>query len=211
MAEVVLALSSSITEAYKSLLSTLPPFAESFINLFLLVILVVVYSIFIWKFYKFISKRNIIELNLNQYNRYEHPFLVKLFAGIFYLLEYIVILPFLIFFWFSIFTLFLVFLTNNIAINLVLIISATIIGAIRMTAYYNEDLSKDLAKLLPFTLLAISITTPNFFNMERVLNHISQLPAFFSEIIIYFVFIMILEIILRFFEFIFSLFGLEEE
>tara|TARA_Y100000034_G_scaffold54708_1_gene67012 strand:+ start:17760 stop:18410 length:651 start_codon:yes stop_codon:yes gene_type:complete len=202
--------STSFLETYNSFISTLPFFAQKFINLFLIVLLIVIYSIFIWKFYRFIAKKNIIELSLNKYNKAEHPLLAKLLAGIFYFIEYILILPFLIFFWFSIFTIFLIFLTENLAIENLLIISAIIIASIRMVSYYNEDLSRDLAKLLPFTLLAISIINPKFFDINRIFNNFSEILGFFNEIIIYLAFIIILEIILRFFDFIFSLFGIED-
>ncbi|MBT96877.1 hypothetical protein CMI49_02165 [Candidatus Pacearchaeota archaeon] len=207
---VIYTLSTAFIDTYNSFISTLPPLAQKFINLFLIVLLIVIYSIFIWKFYRFIATKDIIRLNLNRYNRAEHPLLAKLFAGIFYLLEYILILPFLIFFWFSIFTIFLIFLTENLAIENLLIISAIIIASIRMVSYYNEDLSKDLAKLLPFTLLAISIINPKFFDINRIFNNLSEITGFFNEIIIYLAFIIILEMILRFFDFIFSLFGLED-
>ncbi len=195
---------------YQDFFASLPPFAGNFFNFLILVLLVVIYSIFIWKFYKFIAKKDILSLDLNKYNKSTHPFFAKVSAGFFYFIEYIIILPFLIFFWFAIFTLFLIFLTQELEINTLLIISATIVAAIRMTSYYKEDLSKDVAKLLPFTLLAITILTPNFFNVERIINHLNQLPNFFGNIAYYLLFIIILEIILRFFDFIFSLFGLEE-
>lgn len=211
MAEVVNSISSGLSLAYSQFLSWLPNWAQNFVNLFLLVLVIVIYSIFIWKFYRFIAKKNIFELNLNQYNRSEHPVISKFFAGLLYFLEYIVIMPFLIFFWFGIFTLFLVLMTEDIQISALLIISATIISAIRMTAYYKEDLSKDLAKLLPFTLLGLTVTKPGFFNFDRILIHIQQIPTFLNDIIIYLGFIIVLEIILRTFQIIFSLFGIEDE
>ncbi|MAH03637.1 hypothetical protein CMI39_02515 [Candidatus Pacearchaeota archaeon] len=202
--------SASFIEIYNSFISTLPFFAQKFINLFLIVLLIVIYSIFIWKFYRFIAKKDIIKLNLNKYNKSQNPLLTKIFAGIFYFIEYLLILPFLIFFWFSIFTIFLIFLTENLVIENLLVISAIIIASIRMVSYYNEDLSKDLAKLLPFTLLAISIINPKFFDINRIFNNFTEIPGFFSEILIYLAFIIILEIILRIFDFIFSLFGIED-
>lgn len=202
---------AGILEAYNSFLLLLPAWAQNFINLFLLVLLVVIYAVFVWKFYRFVAKKNIIGLNLRKYSRAEHPFFAKLIASGLYLIEYIIILPFLIFFWFAIFTLFLIFLTENLEIGTLLIISATIIAAIRMTSYYNEDLSKEIAKLLPFMLLAISLLSPNFFNFERIFSHFSELPNFFGNIAYYLLFIIILEVILRFFDFIFSLFGVGEE
>jgi len=211
MEGVIAGFGTKLIGVYDSFILTLPSWAQHFIALFLLVLLIVAYSIFIWKLYRFVAKKNIFELNLNQYNKSEHPVLEKFLASIFYIFEYIIILPFLIFFWFAIFTIFLIFLTENLEIQNLLIISATIIAAIRMTSYYNENLSKDLAKLLPFTLLAVSILNPDFFNIERIISHFSRIPEFFNQIIIYLLFIIILEIILRFFEFVFSLFDVGEK
>ena len=202
-----------LMEAYNSALALLPMWAQNFVGLFLLVLLIVIYSVFIWKFYRFVSTKNIINLNLNKYNKYEHPFFSKLVAGILYLVEYIIILPFLIFFWFAIFTFFLILLTQNLEIQTILVISATIIAAIRITSYiprYGEDLAKEIAKLLPFTLLAVAITTGGLISFEKAITHLQTIPQTFSSILTYLAFIIILEILLRFFDFIFSLFGLEE-
>lgn len=199
---------------YHDFIASLPPFAGNFFNFFILVLLIVIYSIFIWKFYRFIAKKNVLGLDLNKYNKSKHPIFTKLLAGSLYFVEYIIILPFLIFFWFAIFTLFLLVLTQNQDISQILIISATVIAAIRMTSYYKENLSQEIAKILPFTLLAISVLNPNFFleaqYIERIFSQLSQIPSFFSQIAYYLLFIIILEVILRLFDFIFSLFKLEE-
>jgi len=201
---------TNLLETFNLLIGILPPFSQNFIKLFILVLFVVVYSIFIWKFHKFIATKNILGLNLSKYNKAEHPVLIKIIAAGLYLIEYIIFLPFLIFFWFSIFTLFLIFLTKNISLQNLLFISAITISVIRMTSYYNEDLSKEFAKLLPFTLLAVAILNIGFFNIERIFAHFNELSNFFEEIIIYFLFIAILEIILRFFDFLFSILGVNE-
>jgi hypothetical protein len=65
--------------------------------------------------------------------------------------------------------------------------------------------------MLPFTLLVIAMTNGNFFNIERVLSQLSQIPIFLDSFLMYLVFIFLLEIVLRFLGFLFSLFGLEEE
>lgn len=209
MAEVV-GFGATLVNLYNSFIAVLPPWLQTFVNLFLLVLVVTIYAIFVWKLYRFVAKKNLIELNLNQYNKSQKPFATKLTAGFFYFLEYIVILPFLIFFWFAVFTIFLILLTDGLVTSALLIISAVIIGAIRMTAYYKEDLSKDLAKLLPFTLLAISMTKAGFFNFERILTKLTEIPNFFGDILHYLLFIIVLEVILRVFDMIFSLFGVEE-
>src|SRR3972149_1424630 len=211
MAEAATGIILDIINAYNGFLSNMPAGTRSFINLFLLVILIVAYSIIFWKFYRFIATKNIFGLNLNKYNKSNHRTVEKLLAGLLYFVEYIIIIPFLIFFWFAILTFFLLLLTVSIDIDIILIISALVISAIRMTSYYKEDLSRELAKLLPFNLLAIAMLTPGFFNLERILENFSLLSGFFDKVIAYLIFMIVLEIVLRFFDFIFSLFGLEEE
>jgi len=187
---------------------------QSFFNLFFLALLIVIYAVFIWKFHRFIARRNIFELNLSKYNTAEHPVLVRIVAVFLYFLEYIILMPILIFFWFVVFTVFLIFLTEELPVNTVLLLSVTVIAAIRMCSYlpnYGENVAKEVAKLLPLTLLAVSLVTRGFFDFERILEQLSQIPSFFSLILNYLLFIIILEIILRFFEFIFSLLNLEDE
>lgn len=199
-------------EAYKSLLSVAPASFQSFISLFLVVILMVIYSVFIWKLDKLIGTKNILKLNLNQYNTSDHPVLYKVVASLFYLLEYIIILPILILFWFGVLSIFLI-LVLNLDIKVILFISAAVIATVRMLAYiprYGEGLAKEIAKLLPLNLLAIALLTPQFFNIERILGNISKLGEFFSVILGYLLFITILEILLRFFEFLLDLLGLKD-
>lgn len=204
-------ISTGLIDVYQGFIAASPPYVANLFNLLFLVLLVFVYSVFVWKFYRFISTKNLLKLDLSQYNKMQHPAAAKTIAWLFYFVEYILILPFLIFFWFVAFTFFLIILTDNLDVKTVLVISATVIVVIRMTAYYKEDLSKDVAKMLPFTLLSVSILNPGFFNVERIITHLTKLPEFFGEITLYLVFIIIIEAVLRFFDFIFSLFGLEEE
>ncbi|MBU2053074.1 MAG: hypothetical protein ABIJ14_00410 [Nanoarchaeota archaeon] len=213
MVGVINSFSEGILKIYNLLTSVLPSWAQNFINLFLLVLIVVAYAIFVWKFYKFISRKNPLGLNLNKYNKIEHSFFSRLITGVLYFVEYILILPFLIFAVFSVFTFFLIILTQNQDISQILVISAVIIATIRMTAYYKEGLSQDIAKLLPFTLLAVAALNPNTFSqsqyLETILNHFSQIPNFFGQIKFYLLFIIILEIILTFFDYVISLFDFQ--
>lgn len=210
--EVINGIGDSLIAGYNSLLSGMPTWVQNFIELFMLVILVFLYALLVWKFYRFIATKNIFHLNLTKYNRSEHPVLTKLLAAGLYLLEYIIIVPFLIFFWFAIFTLFLIVLTESLEISAILMVSATIIAAIRMAAYYKEDLAKEVAKLLPFTLLAVAILDyTKVFDFGRIVSHFASIPQFWSTIFDYFIFILLLEIILRFFDFLFIALGFQSE
>lgn len=201
---------SALAINYQNFLNILPTWVQTFVNLFLLVIVVVLYAVFFWKLYRFISKKNILELNLNQYNKSEHPFLSKLFAGMLYFVEYILIMPLLIFFWFAIFTIFMILLTEGLEVSSLLIISAVIVGAVRMLSYYKEDNSREISKLLPLTLLGVAMTKQGFFDFERILERISQIPDFYTNILYYILFIIVLEVVLRAFDLIFSLFEVED-
>ncbi len=208
---------ADFVESYGEFHGTLSPLVQDFIILFILVILVVTYTVFVWKLRGFISTKNIFKFNLNRYNRSSHPVLAKIFASGFYLLEYIFIIPFIIFFWFVTFTFLLMMIVEeSMAISTILFISAIVVAAIRMTAYiprYGEKLSEDVAKLLPFTFLGIALLDPGIFTelLGRISLRFENLLLFFTEIINYLIFIVSLEILLRFFEFIFNIAGITEE
>ena len=210
MAEEVIS-SSALLDSYQLVISTLPPIFQNFVNLFLIVFIIFIYSVFIWRFHKFIAHKNIFGLNLNKYNLSEEPAMQKFLHGSFYFLEYMIILPFIILFWFGILAVFLISLTENLEISAILIISATVVASIRMAAYYREDVAREIAKLLPFTLLAVSLTNPGFFDISRIISQFSQIFLSFGQIAGYVLFVVTVEFILRFFDFTFSLFGIEEE
>lgn len=201
---------TAITLAYGDFANSLPFWAHTSLNIFLISLVIVIYSILIWNFYRFVARKNIITLNLKKYNSSENPLRSRLVGIGLYTLEYIIILPFLVVFWFIVFTAFLVLLTQGLPVNTILIISTTVLVAIRMTAYYKEDLSKDLAKLLPFTVLGIAITQSRVFDFNAVLSKFFEIPSFFNYLTVYIVFIIAIELILRFTENFFITTGIEE-
>jgi hypothetical protein len=203
-------ISSQVSEIYNQIIFNFPPWLQNFLNILFLIVLVTLFCIFVWKVYTIMAKKNIIKLNLNKYNKSSHPVLVKFLEGIFYLLEYMIILPFLVLSWFTVFTFFLLFLTKGLEVQTVLLISTVIIVAIRATAYYREELSKELAKLLPFTLLAVSMTEKGFFDFQEILSKVSQLPSFFGSILSYILIIIALEIVLRAFDLLLYSLGLKD-
>jgi len=175
--------------------------ANLMLTLIFFTAVIVLYSVFVFYFYRFLAKKNIIELNLNQYNQYSNPFTIKLFAAISYIIEYIIILPILTFFWFAILSILILLLSKGLEISTILLISAALVASVRVTAHVSEDLSKDLAKMLPFTLLAIAITTSGFFDINALFSRIQEIPSLFSNIPYYLIFIVAIELIMRVFTF----------
>ena len=191
------ATSNFLSTAYNYIAESIPEKYRVFLILGFYIILMAIYCIFIWKFYKFLARRDIIRIDLSKYNTSTHPGLRKFFATLLFLAQYIIILPFLISFWFIVLALFLLILAKNQDIRNVILVSAALIGSTRLTAYISEDLSKDLAKMLPFTLLGIFLIDPNFFSVTEFISKIYDIPNLLSDIFYYLVFIFLLEIVLR--------------
>ncbi|MBS3084949.1 hypothetical protein J4411_03490 [Candidatus Pacearchaeota archaeon] len=210
MAEVISSIIPSLSEFYLSIILNLPGWAQTFLNLFFISLMVVIYSVFIWKFYMWVAKKNILELNLSKFNKSEHAVISKIIGGLIYFLEYLIILPFVVFLWFGVFTIFLILLTDTLEVNTILVIGVVIVAAIRMTAYYKENLSKELAKLIPLTLLVVAISQ-GLFNFPKFLEQIQIIPSFISDIWVYLIFIIVLEFILRLLDIIFLAFDLYDE
>jgi len=190
-------LNETLSNIYLAFSEQIPQSYMPYIILAFYTVIIAIYSMFIWKFYKFLARKNILQLNLNQYNRTEHPFLNKFLASVFFLLEYIIIVPIIVFFWFSILSVFVLLLSKNQSVSQILIISAAIIAATRIAAYYSSELSKELAKMFPFTVLAIFLLEPDFFSIEKSIARFSEIPSLFGNILIYLVFIALLEVVMR--------------
>ena len=188
---------SGFVDGYSDLFTVLPEEYFSLVNVFIFAVLISLYAVFTWKFYRLLSKKDILSLNLSQYNNVGHPLLKKLVAISLYLIEYIIIMPALIFFWFGILALIILLLSQSLEIGQVIIVSAAMVAAIRILAYYEEDLSKDMAKMFPFTILAIFILSPEFFSLERVANNLTLIPELFTKIMYFLVLIVAIEFLLR--------------
>jgi len=161
-----------------------------------------VYSFFIFKLYRFIARRDVFKQASRDKDGTNREGIRKFFAYGVYIFKHIFFLPIIIFFWFVALSVILAFLSRQDSIQIVLLISIALIATIRVMAYYNEDLSKDLAKMLPFALLGIFLVDISFFSAENSLNTIYQIPGLWNILIYYFIFLILLEIILR------SLFGI---
>jgi len=181
----------------ESIQQLIPPYYRVFDSLIFFTILILIYSIFVFYFYKFLAKKNILGLDLSQYNIYKKSRFYKLLASVLYFVEYILLLPLLSLIWFAFLSIFLIILSKSPSITTILTISASLVGAVRITAYLSEDLSKDLAKMLPFVLLAFFLVGETFFDPSLIIQRALNIQYIFSNLFIYVVFIIGLEIILR--------------
>ncbi|UCD13769.1 MAG: hypothetical protein JSW60_09480 [Thermoplasmatales archaeon] len=158
---------------------------SAFVSLFYLIIAIAIYSILIWHFYRFIARRNCFQISMKKY-----PKVVGF-------LKYFFIFPFVAYLFFMGFSLLMLFLTRGYEIEAVLSTSFAIIVAIRITAYYSEDLSKDVAKMLPFALLGIFLVNPSYYRFDDIMDRVYSLPEFFTLAIQFILIIILVEWILR--------------
>ncbi len=180
--------------------------------LFLFVIAMVIYSVFIFKFYRFIATRDIFEFNLQQYHsRAQWAWLKKTLYLFLYFLEYVILFPIFVSIWFVTFAVLLMFLSRTPNTNLILLIAMAIVSSVRITAYYDEDLSKDLAKMLPFGLLAVLLVDISFISYTTLQTALLDSLTFVDTILYYLLFAIIIEFVLRIFTFIFVSDEIQEE
>lgn len=159
------------------------------------------YGIFIFHFYRFIARRDIFSFDLERRlaeGSYRSdgrrssaaPRVVAYIATKFF------IFPVMVFAWFLAYSMFILLLTQDMRPDRVFFVASILIIGIRMAAYYSEDLSKDLAKIIPFAILGIFLFDQRFFTVEDVVLNISYIPQFVVEIAAFLIIAFVLEIVL---------------
>jgi len=161
-----------------------------------------VYSVFVFKFYRFLGRKEIFKLDLEKYSGKKHGGVKKFFSGLMYVIKYVLLFPLFIFFWFAMISILLMVMAKGQTAAQILLISMALVATIRITAYYHEGLSHDLAKMLPFALLGVFLINIGFFTFDAPMEMINQIPALAMTIGYYLVFIIALEFILRIVSFI---------
>jgi hypothetical protein len=154
-----------------------------------------IYAIFIFKFYRFVAKRDIFTFKNKKQEK--HKTFEKTTGVLSYLIKHIIIFPVLIFFWFAVFAALLAFLSKSQSIESILLISFVVVSTIRVTAYYHEDLSRDLAKMLPFALLAVFIVDITYFTIDHSIEVITSMPSYWKTLVYYMGFAIVLETVLK--------------
>ena len=75
--------------------------------------------------------------------------------------------------------------------------ATTTIAASRVSAYYNEDLSRDVAKLIPLSLLGLFLVDSTYFSLEDTLAKFFSVPSFVHVILQSLIFLVVLEFIVQ--------------
>ena len=174
--------------------------AEAFYVLkpaFFYMIGVAFYGLFLFKFYHLLARKDILKFNSNDYGKGSYPTVDRTAGFFLYFLQVLVLFPLIVFFWFAVLIIFIAFLSKNQSVENIMLSAMAIVGATRIASYYNEELSKDLAKLLPLVLLGVFLIDISFFSFNQTWTILLQTVQQWKILIYYLVFIIILEVILR--------------
>ncbi|MEM2160752.1 MAG: hypothetical protein QXN55_07360 [Candidatus Nitrosotenuis sp.] len=161
----------------------------------------VAYGIFVFHFYQFLAKRDMFSLKIKERltrqklkSSGEKISVTPRIAA--YIATNIFIFPIVIFLWFLGYSIFIFFLAQEMSVNTVFLVSSSLIIAVRIAAYYNEDISRELAKLLPLVLLGIFLLSPKFFDVDEIIQRLSEIPNFVVQIAAFVIIAVVIETIL---------------
>lgn len=188
-------------ENYLNEITTNLAVGSTIFDLAFYIIAMFIYAVFVWHFYRFIARREIIPICSSCRNK-EGKISPSRIVG--YVAGHIFLFPFIIWIWFIVYSWFMFILAKDMPLGVILLVSISVIGATRMTSYYKEDLAKDVGKLLPFALLGIFLTSSaffsesaNFFSFDEIEERIEEIPLFISRIVEFVIIITVMEVILR--------------
>jgi hypothetical protein len=158
---------------------------------------IAVYAVFIFNFYRFLARKDIFEMDFTKYAQARFRFVRTFLHLIFYIGKYLILFPFVAFAWFALLTVLLTFLAKTQSIESILLVAMAVLSAIRITSYYNEDLSQDLAKMLPFALLGVYIVDLSYFSFSTSLDALLRAFNQWESVAYYLLFVIGLEFSLR--------------
>lgn len=163
------------------------------------------YAVFVFHFYRFVAARDMFSLNLSGNGEERGSILGDVSRLLWWVVRFVFLYPAFASFWFAVLTLVLAFLSEGRELSGILLIAAATVSVIRISAYYKEDLSRDLAKIVPFAVLSFFIVSTNSLDAIGSLAALMDVSEYRETIVYYLLFLVALEIVLRFLFVIFKL------
>lgn len=153
-------------------------FSEQVLPTFAAIIGIVLYSTFVFKFYRFLAKKDLIDADFSQYSQGFTGFMKRLIDGLLLIVQNILFAPFLISFWVLILAVILTLLSGGDDLYWNVLVATSVVGSVRVISYFSEDLARDVAKMLPFAVLGVFLVDSGSFNWDAVSILWGQLDEF---------------------------------
>ena len=161
------------------------------------IIAIAVYSGFVFMFYRILAKKDLLTLDLSKYADDFGGKVKKYLRSVLFVIQYVVVVPVLIAFWTLVLAVILTLLSDSSDHARNALIATSVVGAVRILAYWTEELSRDVAKMLPFAVLGVylvSSTSVQWNEFRELLESLPELAkSFFSSLVL----LAILETLLR--------------
>ena len=158
---------------------------------------ITLYGVFVFNFYRFVARKDIITLDLQRHNQATHATTRKALSVVFYVIRFLVVYPVFVFFWFCVMTGLLYVLSKNQTLDTVMLVGMGVVGAIRVSSYYTEALSTDIAKILPFALLGTMIVDSSVTRIFESTEGVQDAALSWETAVYYLVAVVALESVLR--------------
>ena len=161
------------------------------------IIAIAVYSGFVFMFYRVLAKKDLITLDLSKYADDFGGKIKKYLRSMLFVVQYIVVIPILIAFWTLVLAAILTLLSNSDEHARNAWSATAVAGAVRILAYWTEDLSRDVAKMLPFAVLGVFLVDSTSVKWSEFQDLLSNLPQLAESFLSSLILLAILETILR--------------
>jgi hypothetical protein len=187
----------AIPTTQDELLLILRDFSTDTFPTLMAIIAIAAYSGFVFMFYRLLAKRDLLTLDLKRYEDSMTGRIRVFFRSLLFVAQYVLLIPILIGFWTVVMATILTLLSDSSDHSRNAMIATSVVGAVRILAYWTEDLSRDVAKMLPFAVLGVFLvgsTSVNFSEFKALYSNLPELAdAYLNSLIL----LSILETVLR--------------
>ena len=158
------------------LLEVLVDFGRETYPTLMAIIAIAVYSGFVFMFYRILAKKDLLTLDLSKYADDFGGKVKKYLRSVLFVIQYIVVVPILIAFWTLVLAVILTLLSDGSDHARNALIATSVVGAVRILAYWTEDLSRDVAKMLPFAVLGVFLVGSTSIQWNEFATLLNTLP-----------------------------------
>ncbi len=170
---------------------------EALMPLTLVMLGIAAYGIFVFNFYRFVARKDIVTLDLQKHNQARRRALRKSISVVFYIFKFLMLYPVFVFFWFCVMAGLLYLLSRNHTTETVMLVAMGVVGAIRICSYYKEALATDIAKILPFALLGFMLIDSSLIRIVESTESVWEAALLWETVIYYLVVVVVIEFLLR--------------
>jgi len=186
-----------LPEDREEIITMLTDFGRETYPTLVAILSIAAYSSFVFMFYRVLAKRDLVTLDLSKYANDFKGKLQKYLRSLLFIVQYLILIPLLISFWTLVLATILTLLSDGADHSRNALIATSVVGAVRILSYWTEDLSRDVAKMLPFAVLGVFLvdsTSVQWSQFEDLLNNLPELAeAFYTSLVL----LVILETLLR--------------